>query len=83
MFIKRSKIRIEMEKYETFSISGKDVDILRWWKVHEGVLPLLSKLVRKVLAIPASSAKSERVFSVGGNMVTVKRSRLGTSKVED
>ena len=74
---------MEIEKYETFSVSGKDVEILLWWKVHEAVLPLLSKLAWRVLAIPSSSAKSERVFSVGGNLVTVKRSRLGASKVED
>jgi hypothetical protein len=80
---RRSKVRMEIEKYETFSTPGKDVDILLWWKVHEAVLPLLSKLARRVLAIPSSSAKSERVFSVGGNLVTVKRGRLAASKVED
>ena len=37
----------------------------------------------RVLAIPSSSAKSERVFSVGGNLVTAKRGRLAASKVED
>ena len=36
-----------------------------------------------VLAIPASSAKSERVFSTGGNIVTVKRTRLNPKKVEE
>ena len=80
---RRSKVRMEIEKYETFSTPGKDVDILLWWKVHEAVLPLLSKLARRVLAIPSSSAKSERVFSVGGNLVTAKRGRLAASKVED
>ena len=47
------------------------------------VLPLLSLLAWRVLAIPSSSAKIDRVFSVGGNLVNVKRSRLGASKVED
>ena len=36
-----------------------------------------------VLAISASSAKSERVFSTGGNIVTVKRTRLNPKKVEE
>ena len=34
---------MEIENYETFSVPGKDVEILLWWKVHEAVLPLLSK----------------------------------------
>ena len=45
-------------------------------------LPILSEFARSVLAIPASSAKSERVFSKGGNIVTVKRTRLNPKKVE-
>ena len=34
------------------------------------------------MAFLASSAKSERVFSKGGNIVTVKRTRLNPKKVE-
>ena len=45
-------------------------------------LPILSEIARLVLAFLASSAKSERVFSKGGNIVTVKRTRLNTKKVE-
>ena len=69
-------------KYELFSLQSKDCDILLWWKQHDNVLPLLSKIAKRVLAIPASSAKSERVFSTGGNVVTVKRNRLAPKKVE-
>ena len=66
----KSKLKIEMEKYELFSLQSKDCDILLWWKQHDNVLPLLSKIAKRVLTIPASSAKSERVFSTGGNVVT-------------
>lgn len=34
------------------------------------------------LAIPASSSKSEHVFSCAGNDVTSKRTRLNANKVE-
>jgi hypothetical protein len=40
-------------------------------------------LARRVLAIPFSSAKGDRLFSVGGNLERVKRGRLAASKVED
>ena len=58
------------------------MDVLKWWKDHEQTLPLLSRFARRVLAIPASSGKSERVFSTGGNFVTVKRTRLNAMKVQ-
>ena len=54
-----------------------------WWKSHEKVLPLLSSIAKKVLTVPASSSKSERVFSCGGNIVTSKRNRLAPRKVEN
>ena len=40
-------------------------------------------MVRVIFAIPASSAKSERVFSTSGNFVTNKRSSLDPDNVED
>ena len=65
------------------NLAMKDVNILHWWRDHEKVLPNLSKVAKKVLTVPASSAKSERVFSTGGNFVTKKRSRLSPKKVEE
>jgi hypothetical protein len=53
-----------------------DVDILKWWKENEQVLPLLSREARKFLCIPASSTSSERMFSAAGNIVTAKRYNL-------
>ena len=38
---------------------------------------------KKILGIPASSAKSERVFSVSGNMVTPKTTSLDPGCIED
>ena len=52
------------------------VDILQWWKDHEKVLPLLSHFAKATLAIPASSASSERTFSAAGNIVTAQRYNL-------
>ena len=42
--------------------SNFPIDPLAWWKMHDGQFPTIAKLARKYLAIPASSATSERVF---------------------
>ena len=58
------------------------VDQLGWGKHHETQFPLLAKL-KVVFPVPAASSKSERVFSVAGNVVTPKRANLNPKKVED
>ena len=50
---------------------------------NAGLFPLLSYLAGFVLWVPAASSKSERVFSVAGQVVTGKRASLGSKKVED
>ena len=79
---KMSQIRKEMERYESFALASKEASVLDWWKRMANALPILSEIARSVLAIPASSAKSERAFSKGGNIVTRKRTRLNPNKVE-
>ena len=59
------------------------MDQLEWGKHHETQFPLLAKLVKVVFPVPAASAKSERVLSIAGNVVTPKRARLNPEKVED
>ena len=68
--------------YESLPDAATDVDQLEWWKSHKEQFPLLSYLVRVVFAVPVASSKSERVFSVAGNMVSPKRSRLSTESME-
>ena len=78
-----SAVRREMLRYESFSLPSKNVNILHWWRDHEKVLPCLAKLAKKVLTVPASSSKSERVFSTGGNFVTTKRNKIAPKIVDD
>jgi hypothetical protein len=57
-------------------------NILMWWKVHAVRFPYLSRLARRYLAMPATSASVERLFSVSGQVVvTAKRARLDPSTV--
>ena len=78
-----SPIEKEVKKFESLPEASKDDDILKWWKFYSEGFPILSSVARAILAIPASSAKSERVFSTSGNTVTTKRTNLDPDKVED
>ena len=49
---------------------------LVWWKKYDVNFPNLSQVARRYLAIPATTAPVERLFSVTGQVVTVKRNRL-------
>ena len=76
-----SKFKVEMEKYESYTFAPRNSNILYWWKTNKIMLPLLAKIACTIVAIPSSSAKSERVFR--GNILTAKRCRLGPKKVEE
>ena len=78
-----SKMEQEMAQYEQMISPDRDSNILDFWKSHQVALPLLAKAARTILAIPASSSKSERVFSTGTRTVSNSRSSLAPSKTED
>ena len=50
------------------ALPGRDADALEWWKQNENELPLLAGVVRSYLAV--TSASSERMFLLGGRLVT-------------
>ena len=51
-------------------------DPLGWWREKELLYPFLSKLAKRVLCIPASSAASERLFSAAGLTLANDRAHL-------
>ena len=55
---------------------GVHSPILKWWKEHAVLFPYLSQVARRYLAMPATSASVERLFSVAGQVVTAKRNSL-------
>ena len=49
---------------------------LKFYKENSGLLPILSKIAKFLLSIPATSVPSESVFSVAGDIQNEQRSRL-------
>ncbi|EEU33641.1 uncharacterized protein NECHADRAFT_9993, partial [Fusarium vanettenii 77-13-4] len=52
---------------------------LIWWKSNSNRFPILSILARRYLAIPATSASIERIFSISSNIITRNRNRISSS----
>jgi hypothetical protein len=48
----------------------------QFWRKQETEFPLLSQLARKILCVVASGSPIERVFSVAGNVMRPRRSRM-------
>jgi hypothetical protein len=58
-------------------------DPLQWWRKQAGTLAPLDAIARWFLCIPATSAESERTFSLAGWLVSSTRARLSGSRVND
>ena len=80
---KRSRIerQSELDIYSNAPLVDPYIDILEWWRTNEANYPNLSRFARDCLLIPATSVPSEQVFSISGDMITEKRSRLNEKTV--
>ena len=68
----------ELEKYiaePLLQIIGQ-FDILAWWKNKREEYPILTQIVRDVMAIQVSTVASESAFSAAGRVVDPYRNRL-------
>jgi hypothetical protein len=57
-------------------------DPLEWWRANNARYPTIAVQARIYLAIPATTAPSERLFSHGAIIVNKRRSRLNPETVE-
>ena len=55
---------------------------LQWWKDNQFRFPLLSNYVKSILCIPATSVRSERVFSTAGDIVSGQRANIKSENVD-
>ena len=61
---------------------GPNANSLSWWKANEHRFPILSKLAKLLLCIPATSVPAERIFSASGLIVNKQRSSLTPENVD-
>ena len=66
----------EVGKYREEQPIKMDQNPLLWWKLNEFRFPLLSRVAKMYLAVPATSVPSERVFSTAGDILTAQRANL-------
>lgn len=78
-------VTAEVENYEK-ELQSMQLDLnsnpLDFWRGASKDCPLLGKLARQLLAVPATSCPSERLFSAAGCIVTKRRAALTATHAE-
>jgi len=75
----------ELLKYldeENESLLNKKFDVLLWWRLNAHRYPVIAKMAKNFLSIPATSVSSESTFSTGGRVLDDYRSSLKPAMVE-
>ena len=68
----------EVEEYLKEDMISFNQCPFNWWLNKKDKYPILAKLARIHLAIPATSTPSERLFSDAGNLLSTKRTRINS-----
>ncbi len=79
---KSSVLEDELEMYLAEDIEYSSINSLSYWAVKKTIWPHLSRMAMDYLAITATSASSERVFSVGRDLLGICRFRLKVATME-
>ncbi|XP_019733295.1 zinc finger BED domain-containing protein 1-like isoform X3 [Hippocampus comes] len=78
----RAAVQLELTMYLQTADLDPEEDPRVWWRQHELHFPLVAKLAKKYLCIPATSFPSQQIFGASGNVVTWKRSWLKPERVD-
>ncbi|KAL2924957.1 putative AC transposase, partial [Bienertia sinuspersici] len=62
--------------------TNDDFHIIKWWKDHTNKFPILARIAKDVLAIPASTIVSESAFSAGRRILDEKICRFAPQSIE-
>jgi len=71
----------DINLYQSLPKSHK-ADPLLWWKANQSQFPNLANLAKTYLAIPASQASCEKLFSIAKNDITETRTSMLPDLVE-
>ena len=78
----QTAVAVELLHYQQLPYEpDPNFNTLAWWKVNKQHFPYLAAIARLALAVPATSAPSERVFSVAGLIVNKARNKLQEENV--
>ncbi|KAJ1696371.1 hypothetical protein LUZ63_004883 [Rhynchospora breviuscula] len=79
-------LKSELEQYLTEPLDATALDasfdILAWWKLKVTVYPVMARLARDVLAVPASTVASESTFSTSGRTLSTVRNSLNDESLQ-
>ena len=85
VFTSKSPLELEIQTYRdvpTGPDEHVDDDPATFWVTNVGKFPLLSQIALDLLAIPASSAAPERLFSIAALCTMGKANRLSGRNLE-
>lgn len=72
-----------VKQYLESRFINRNEDPINYWREHSKIFPRLYTLAKKYLAIPATSVPSERLFSKAGYVLSDRRNRLGSQKLDE
>jgi hypothetical protein len=73
----------ELDRYKSKSPEIPEENPLHWWSRNKNLFPILYKLALRLLAIQATSAATERLWSLAANIITKNRTQLHGHVVAD
>jgi hAT family C-terminal dimerisation region/BED zinc finger len=73
----------ELEAYLAAPTVDRKANAPQWWKTNATTYPCLAAMARDYLAVPATGAPVERVFSDGADLVRPKRGSLSEKSIRE
>ncbi|KAK3253613.1 hypothetical protein CYMTET_37140 [Cymbomonas tetramitiformis] len=77
----------ELKKFRSMEVSARDLEkaggVLGWWRTYEHLFPYMASVARAILAIPGSQIECERIFSIAGLIVGIRRTRLSPEALDE
>ena len=74
--------QLEVIQYKADLSIGLQACPLSWWGKNQDRFPIIARLAKSLLCVPATSVPSERVFSTAGDILTAQRASLKGKHVD-